>query len=498
MLALLLSLAGFSGYVAEVDAAICLSSNSNYISGMGRPDDLMLSFTSVGMNAELPGRWNMQAYNYAQCRLGKRLLQMTTPGYRGTVDECNRFRGMSSTANVCADQSKWSPDRIAILSCGSVDQARCTALSSAADAGAHPGYTWNWDLNGNGCQVQAQAGLRSQPDAEVYGVLAAACTGQAGTVAQRISCGALVGYFLPDPFSEASCEQMTCKIPGMTIGQCLTLADQWGCCTTSTNWCQDRSVPLPAARYDEGGRPAWTLTVPDPARAGRVVELVVPAGSSLAPSSGGAAPAAVNIYDPESGATAAVGVSRAIDQFRRQPAATPPAASSTAAAAQPVNTRTSPAGATTTSASGAGPAAATSTPPHPRGTGGTGSAGTGPRHGSSRPASATTGPPGAAGAGAASTPSTPHTDPCNRIKCALNCESECGWSRPLMKCVAGLETTQTEIDQRLGDCTALAADDGNSHSKLLVYVVIGLGAVLLVLMLGCAVNVSSLRARYTG
>lgn len=45
-------------------------------------------------------------------------------------------------------------------------------------------------------------------------------------------------------------------------------------------------------------------------------------------------------------------------------------------------------------------------------------------------------------------------DPCNVVKCALQCESECGWSRPLMLCVSGLDTTQSEIDERLGDCPA--------------------------------------------
>ena len=44
------------------------------------------------------------------------------------------------------------------------------------------------------------------------------------------------------------------------------------------------------------------------------------------------------------------------------------------------------------------------------------------------------------------------TDPCNTIKCALTCEAECGWSRPLGRCVAGLSTEASEIKDRLGDC----------------------------------------------
>ena len=55
------------------------------------------------------------------------------------------------------------------------------------------------------------------------------------------------------------------------------------------------------------------------------------------------------------------------------------------------------------------------------------------------------------------TPNTP--DPCNAIKCALQCESECGWSRPLQRCESGLETTQGERDEHLGDCTGVATRD---------------------------------------
>ena len=59
-------------------------------------------------------------------------------------------------------------------------------------------------------------------------------------------------------------------------------------------------------------------------------------------------------------------------------------------------------------------------------------------------------------------------DLCNAIKCALQCESECGWSRPKQLCVTGFETTQGERDDRLGNCSRLekkkassADDDGD-------------------------------------
>jgi hypothetical protein len=62
-------------------------------------------------------------------------------------------------------------------------------------------------------------------------------------------------------------------------------------------------------------------------------------------------------------------------------------------------------------------------------------------------------------AGDTSTATTPTTitttmDPCNTIKCALKCESECGWSRAQNICVFGGQTSQSMIDDRLGDCPA--------------------------------------------
>merc|ERR1712021_236166 len=42
-------------------------------------------------------------------------------------------------------------------------------------------------------------------------------------------------------------------------------------------------------------------------------------------------------------------------------------------------------------------------------------------------------------------------DPCSVIKCALFCEDECGWSRPYSRCATGLTTSPSERDQRLGD-----------------------------------------------
>ena len=87
---------------------------------------------------------------------------------------------------------------------------------------------------------------------------------------------------------------------------------------------------------------------------------------------------------------------------------------------------------------------------------------------------------------------TPTPDPCNTITCVLYCEGECGWSRPLAKCMSvasspGLRTEQTEIDQRLGDCPPLGTrdsvdpikqptdtdDDSSNPTMLIVVILVG-------------------------
>lgn len=51
----------------------------------------------------------------------------------------------------------------------------------------------------------------------------------------------------------------------------------------------------------------------------------------------------------------------------------------------------------------------------------------------------------------AANPTLAPEDPCSTIACPLWCETECGWSRPLNKCVTGGETTPSEYG--LGDCS---------------------------------------------
>ena len=46
----------------------------------------------------------------------------------------------------------------------------------------------------------------------------------------------------------------------------------------------------------------------------------------------------------------------------------------------------------------------------------------------------------------------------------MYCEAECGWSRALGQCVTGLSTEQSEIEQRLGDCSD-ADDDAGDGSR---------------------------------
>ena len=65
---------------------------------------------------------------------------------------------------------------------------------------------------------------------------------------------------------------------------------------------------------------------------------------------------------------------------------------------------------------------------------------------------------------AAAGKSMPPQDACNTIKCAPFCEAECGWSRPLQRCVAGLTTEASEKEERLGDCPdkpTSASNDGD-------------------------------------
>ena len=48
-------------------------------------------------------------------------------------------------------------------------------------------------------------------------------------------------------------------------------------------------------------------------------------------------------------------------------------------------------------------------------------------------------------------------DSCNSIKCAVFCKDGCGWSRSSHRCEAGRQTSASELEQRLGDCSGTTA-----------------------------------------
>ena len=75
---------------------------------------------------------------------------------------------------------------------------------------------------------------------------------------------------------------------------------------------------------------------------------------------------------------------------------------------------------------------------------------------------------------------------CGKIKCALDCEDECGWSTAAVVCVSastGARTSAKERDARLGDCAPAApaagaagggADDGEGGGMAVIGVVVAL------------------------
>ena len=83
----------------------------------------------------------------------------------------------------------------------------------------------------------------------------------------------------------------------------------------------------------------------------------------------------------------------------------------------------------------------------------------------------------------------PVVKPCGANECAVNCTAECGWSRLLGKCVIGLSTDQSEIDERLGDCDtpdkANSDRDDDSGSSLGTII----GAAVAILLIACLIGV---------
>ena len=72
----------------------------------------------------------------------------------------------------------------------------------------------------------------------------------------------------------------------------------------------------------------------------------------------------------------------------------------------------------------------------------------------------------------------------------MYCEAECGWSRPFKKCVTGLSTEQSEIEQRLGDCSD--ADDGDT-----TYIAVGIIVAVVVVSAATAIVVCNKRSGAT-
>jgi hypothetical protein len=73
------------------------------------------------------------------------------------------------------------------------------------------------------------------------------------------------------------------------------------------------------------------------------------------------------------------------------------------------------------------------------------------------------------------------TDTCRNVKCAVVCEDECGWSRPNNRCEKGLQTSQTELEERLGDCTEVttaASEAGSDATSTILGVLVGVGALI--------------------
>ena len=82
-------------------------------------------------------------------------------------------------------------------------------------------------------------------------------------------------------------------------------------------------------------------------------------------------------------------------------------------------------------------------------------------------------------------------DACNLYTCVLQCADECGWSRTAGKCINikfGASTSQAEVAERLGACTA-AADEGGGKDDSTITVVVVVVAVLacIVLVGGAAI-----------
>jgi len=78
-------------------------------------------------------------------------------------------------------------------------------------------------------------------------------------------------------------------------------------------------------------------------------------------------------------------------------------------------------------------------------------------------------------------------DPCNAIKCAVTCEAECGWSRPLQMCVAGMSTEPSEIEERLGDCPEDVSSDSVDTTSSSPSSSGGMGAGVIVAIVFCVV-----------
>ena len=93
------------------------------------------------------------------------------------------------------------------------------------------------------------------------------------------------------------------------------------------------------------------------------------------------------------------------------------------------------------------------------------------------------------------TTKTTPPDLCNQIKCVLQCEDECGWSRPRGMCVSSTisVTSQGEIDNLLGDCPSPISTIGNEKKSKTNYLLVSALSVGVLITFGFGILVGKRR-----